>query len=437
MRKLLSIIFISILFSVFGKSSYAASLTLSPTVDTYINSASPNSSYSNSQNLVSSWSQNNGTQSIPLFKFSLAQLPANATINSATLTLWQNNSANENVIFMVVTAPTSSWNNNVTWANKPFNQGAYAQTSLDWDLTFKTWDMKSIVKAWYAGTIPNYGFYLKPPGLGADYNRTFSSNEDPQANRRPKLAIDYTVVNNNAAAPNIDFRITPIVVNLGDVNFALTISDVKSVGDFGSATITWKTSKKSNSYVYYGNAQDGINRFDKQTGQNDSTTSHSVTINNLTPANKYSFKVMSEDVGGDPVFGAISTFTTLSEPSGDAYGTEVSSALSPTPTSSSQNPIEKIGEKVENKVAEYVIKSSTVSASAENGSGTSGKSQNLTSNNPLVKFTEWAGTNRIAGIIMIILGVLSLIGALIIFETGRRVHRHIRKVVRKKRGGKK
>lgn len=436
MRKLFGVVFaLVLLFILFRVDLYAASLTLSPTIDTYINSASPNSSYSNSQNLVSSWSQNNGIQSIPLFKFSLAQLPANSTINSATLTLWQNNSANQNNIALAVTAPTTDWNANVTWANRPFNQGAYALTSLDWDLTFKTWDMKSIVKAWLANTIPNYGFYLKPPGIGSDYNRTFSSNQDPQANRRPKLVIDYTVPSNNPIGSNIDFRITPIVLDLGNVNVSsdLAISDVKSVGDFASATITWKTNKNANSYVYFGDAQDGVNRFDKQVGQDDSTTSHTVQINDLKPANKYSYKVMSEDSGASPVFGPISTLNTLNEPAGDAYGQDSIQTLTPTPTPESDNPVSNLQEGVENKVAEFVIQSSTASPeTVEGGAATSsGDARTLESENPLAKFAGWAGTNRIAGIIMIVLGIVSFIGAYIIYKTGKHVHKHIRKRLRK------
>lgn len=432
MRKITAIILSVLCLLVFSRaSSFAATVIISPSQDTYVYSGAVNATNGNSQDMVSFWDQLNGNQGLVLMKFPMDQIPANAVINSATLTLYQNDSSGIDHIWLVAMKVTSDWNNNVTWATKPGWEPGFSDTSVDLSLSYKTWDLKKMVQGWMDGSIHNYGIYLMPPGLGNNvYNRSFSTSRDHQLNRRPTLTVDYSI----PAAGGINFRITPIVLHISPIiaqagngagDAALTVSDVVSeVNSSSQATISWKTNKNSSSYVYYGNSQDGVNRFDKQAGQNDSVISHQVKISNLLPNNKYSFKAASVDATAQTTYSPISFFQTASNQ-------PIAALITPTPEESG-NLVSSVQNGVENKVAEYVIQQSTPSSQTKSSSGDT-DSKNLSTGNPLVMIAAWTGTNRMAGIIMIILGILSLIGAYIVFETGRRVHRQVKRRLKKKR----
>lgn len=428
MRKILiGLIFYLSFFVFLPVSVFAATYTAGPTVDTSIASSNPNKSGDDDAWL--SLVHVGNTESKILIKFATPNISKCSKINFANVEIWENGGMGTAVPAQLDLAPiTSNWDGNVTWNTKPSVGVVYTGISEQRGIEYKLWQVREPVQDWLAGK-PNYGVVIYYAGP-ADKSviRTFDSSKDGNAHK-PILRVDYTPPAAGTFCPqDLVVQISPFkpvvgpLGNGGNNNQALSISDVKIEPAANTATITWKTNKSANSFVYYGNAQDNVNRFDKQTGQGDLTTAHSVILKNLTAGNKYSFKVMSEDSGAVPIFGPITTFTTSAS----------QVVVSPSPTAE-PNPISSVGSQIEDSVAEFVIENSTPAAAQATPAGTTQNSTNLTTSNPLVLFAGIAGTNRVAGVMMIILGILSLTGAYLVFIAGRRVHKSIKRV--KKKGG--
>jgi len=85
---------------------------------------------------------------------------------------------------------------------------------------------------------------------------------------------------------------------------ALAVSNVLS----DSATITWQTDEKANSFVTYGKTQN----YGQTSGAWDSADSHAVTLIGLNPETKYFFRALSADESGNLASSTESSFTTLS-----------------------------------------------------------------------------------------------------------------------------
>ncbi|HMS22995.1 MAG TPA: DNRLRE domain-containing protein [Candidatus Levybacteria bacterium] len=413
----------------------STSVTLAPTLDTYVYKAAVNAANGNSSTIVSFCDFAHDNQGLALLKFDLSSIPANATINSAYFSMYQKDSSGVSPEFISLAPVSDNWQNTVTWATHPVSEAAYAGTQLNDEDGYKTWDVKTMIKAWVKGDISNYGFYLKPFVCSNNniYSRSFYSKEAAQ--NHPKLVINYSIPTNFAqispiAKVTLAFNISPVQANIsGDQNENLTISDVNAQGDFSSVVISWKTNKPAASYVYYGDAQDGVNRFDKQIGNQDQVTNHTISIQGLKPANTFSYKVMSVDSEASTIFGPIGKFSTLNEPNGDAYGAD---SISSSTAVSEQGTLSQIKSGVESKIAEYVIQESTPATNlATSEAGINPTYKTMKSNNPVVLFAGWAGTNRIAGVVMIVLGVGCFACAFILFKTGRHIHRHIQKNLRK------
>jgi len=87
------------------------------------------------------------------------------------------------------------------------------------------------------------------------------------------------------------------------------ISDIKiEKVNYTSATISWKTNEKTDSFIEYGTTTDyeeGV------FGKYESTISHSLTLTNLTPGTTYHFKALGKDNYGNLGSSADKTFTTL------------------------------------------------------------------------------------------------------------------------------
>jgi len=95
------------------------------------------------------------------------------------------------------------------------------------------------------------------------------------------------------------------------------ISNVKTGTITGeSVTVTWDTDEKSNSSVNYGitsgTYENGASDYTVNSNSANFVTSHTVIINNLTPATKYYFKVISYDASGNIGESAEDNFTTAS-----------------------------------------------------------------------------------------------------------------------------
>jgi len=154
-----------------------------------------------------------------LMKFNLSQIPANATIQSAvlTLTLTEVDAKGSDPNYRmslhqiinrdpdIATASGMKANAATEWtANKccqkdvPMAQGdissAHATTVIDRTLSTKTWDAVTPLRAWLTSPSTNYGLLLNADTRnGVDRGRTFASAQDAVATRRPFLRVTYTL----------------------------------------------------------------------------------------------------------------------------------------------------------------------------------------------------------------------------------------------------
>lgn len=90
---------------------------------------------------------------------------------------------------------------------------------------------------------------------------------------------------------------------------APSISNIKVVTYSNKAVITWTTNESSISWVVYGITT----AYGKEVKTTTYTTSHSVTLSDLSPATTYHYQVKSKDSSGNIGYFADKTFTTLAE----------------------------------------------------------------------------------------------------------------------------
>jgi len=158
-------------------------------------------------------------QAAILMKFNLSQIPANATIQSAvlSLTLTEMDTKGSNPSYRMSLHQIVNRNPDIArasgmkadgataWtANKccqndvPMAQGdisaAHSAATIDRTPGVKTWDASAALRAWLSSPSSNYGLLLNADASkGVDRGRTFASAQDPVETRRPFLRVTYTV----------------------------------------------------------------------------------------------------------------------------------------------------------------------------------------------------------------------------------------------------
>jgi hypothetical protein len=88
---------------------------------------------------------------------------------------------------------------------------------------------------------------------------------------------------------------------------APSISDIKVIAYSNKATISWKTNESSISWVVYGKTT----AYGEELKTTTYTTSHSLTLSDLSPETLYHYQVKSKDISGNIGTYADKTFTTL------------------------------------------------------------------------------------------------------------------------------
>jgi hypothetical protein len=95
------------------------------------------------------------------------------------------------------------------------------------------------------------------------------------------------------------------------------------------------------------------------------------------------------------------------------------------------DPISKAREKIENKVAEYTIEKSLTEDNPANNLPASGSAElsesNLIPSGAVSKVAGFVGLSKLAGFLLIILGLMGLVGCLILYKLTKKAHHHIRK----------
>lgn len=172
-----------------------------------------------------------------LIKFDVSSIPAGATINSATLTLYCSAEAITTDITVGVHRALTQWfeglsagvtpgagENASTWNLRNHNGSVgwgggtpgglsatdyaatpTASTSITGTGTTFTWDVLADVAAWVAGTATNYGWWLKSAGEATVNSRKdFVSSDGATPSQRPQLSVDYTVAGGDTVARTIE-----------------------------------------------------------------------------------------------------------------------------------------------------------------------------------------------------------------------------------------
>ncbi len=299
-----------------------------------------------------------------LMKFDLAQIPANAVIQSASLelslvevdgtttdanysmSLHQIINRNPDLTRATGTSAdgVANWTaSTCCYQNVPMAQSdispARAVTVIDRTLGIKTWDALALVQAWMSAPATNYGLLLNADATkGANRYRAFGSMQHETAASRPALRIVYGTGPADTTAPAVSITAPAggATVSGASVNVTATASDAVGVAgvqfrldgaNLGAEdttapyAITWNTTTVANgSHVRTAIARDAA-------GNSTTAAAVTVTVNNapvnrapgLTqPANQTtaegaaaSLTLTASDPNGNPI-----TFSATGLPSG-------------------------------------------------------------------------------------------------------------------------
>ncbi len=173
-----------------GALPMATSTTFYAVADATVRSTSPDTNYGAEDALELSYNaiETPASQVVTLLRFDVSSIPSNATIDSATLRLYQSGYAGTNPASVGAYYVTESWSEgSVTWNAFPAAASIGITSSLDATTGYKTWAVTSYVQNWLAGS--NYGLYLSGPT--SYFERWFESREHMEY--VPELQVTYSL----------------------------------------------------------------------------------------------------------------------------------------------------------------------------------------------------------------------------------------------------
>ena len=165
-----------------------------PVGDTYIDSGSPDRNYGSDNQFEVR--PDRGADRRGLLKFDLSAIPANATISSATLYLYENgNKTGQTTYIYRVTSDwtesTVTWNTWSTPGGDFDSSTAYFAYLPEQGNCMVTLDITNLVQTWSRGTHPNYGLMLY--SIGPNHIISYSSKESGKPGESPRLDVIYAV----------------------------------------------------------------------------------------------------------------------------------------------------------------------------------------------------------------------------------------------------
>jgi hypothetical protein len=212
------------------------------TMDTYIDQFTPTATYGNIDRLeVRYYDPGTGLQEhmITLLRFDLSSIPANATVTSASLQLWNTRAAaNDASDVVVLGKATSSWNDQWTWSMGvpgSSSSGVTCPSVASYTLSPATPELytisglASLVQGWVTTPATNLGMVFSTT---SNLNIRFASSEYATAQYRPALTVTYSTAG------------TPPTVTVGPTPATSTSSPITVTGTaapVSPATITQVT----------------------------------------------------------------------------------------------------------------------------------------------------------------------------------------------------
>jgi hyaluronate lyase len=178
--------------SIFTKSLTHASCTVTAvTDDVYSDEFAPTTNTGAGTTTISI-SPRSGRRRYGWIRFDLTTcgLPANAQVDSATLTVNVTTALAGRTI--TLNQATSAWTESaLTWNTNPTVAGAASGTFAANATGAKTVDVSTNVADWVSGAATNYGWRLADLGATSNITGAIGSSENATAGNRPTLAIAY------------------------------------------------------------------------------------------------------------------------------------------------------------------------------------------------------------------------------------------------------
>jgi uncharacterized membrane protein len=134
-----------------------------------------------------------------LIRFDLSSIPSNATIDSATFSIYLYGCGiySQTIDDLNIGRNKDSWEEStVNWSNKPSFDGSTVlnkTASCSLDDQYHNYSIKSFVQGWMAGTFPNYGIVLYGDEAPSESWIKFFSPKEDNSRPDPKLVISYTI----------------------------------------------------------------------------------------------------------------------------------------------------------------------------------------------------------------------------------------------------
>jgi hypothetical protein len=170
-----------------------ASMTLTPTGNTSLQEAHPTTNYSTSPPDELILGRIDGGRARALVEFNIGIIPLGATINQATLRIYQHGYYDLAGSVRTISADrvTSGWHEAVaTWNYAPTTGETVGSVGVGMSTGWYEIDVTALVQDWYAGTTPNFGFLLRGHEGSKDYYRLFTPR---MYVNEPQLVVEYTL----------------------------------------------------------------------------------------------------------------------------------------------------------------------------------------------------------------------------------------------------
>lgn len=278
-------LFLCLCFLAFAFPASAATLTLTPSADTYVTASDGSATNGSATEIAVGWSSAyQRTRSFVQFDF--ASLPKNATITSAQLALPVSSYGTSGTFTHNLYRPTTTWSEaTLTWNTQPAAGDLIVSGYASTQTTPTTFDLTDAAKNWYSGTWSNTGvLIMAPEGLGGTFSTRYSTRESANP---PTLTITYT-------APEV--VVAPSIISFSDISVssgktAVTVSFRTSDATVASLALTAPTTNT-------------------QTETDSASYLHAMTLQNLTPNTTYSYTLSVAGKTGSYT----GTFTTSGTP---------------------------------------------------------------------------------------------------------------------------
>lgn len=181
--------------------------------DTYISSANPSTNYGFSSAIRLGHNALGDGALRPLIQFSLASIPAGATINRATMRLYlYAATAGDDPLPFEARHLLNGWNEGlVTWSSHQpewgavIDTGSARSTPLGWTES----EVTTLVRDWYRGTHPNNGLTAIADERPEVERQRYYYSKDAGNGLYPRLVVDYTIPPPDSTPPTASVNPLP------------------------------------------------------------------------------------------------------------------------------------------------------------------------------------------------------------------------------------